>query len=64
MEKSQLRQVIIDQQDSFTKGDELVFRDVDLERYLRGNEIVIISGIRRCGKSSLLKLIAADVLFF
>lgn len=61
MDKSQLRQVIIDQQDYFRKGEELVFRDVDLERYLRGNEIVIISGIRRCGKSSLLKLIAGQL---
>jgi predicted AAA+ superfamily ATPase len=61
MEKSQLRQVIIDQQDFFRKGEELVFRDVDFERYLRGNEIVIISGIRRCGKSSLLKLIAEQL---
>ena len=31
MEKSQLRQVIIDQQDSFRKGEELIFRDVDLD---------------------------------
>jgi predicted AAA+ superfamily ATPase len=61
MEKSQLRQVIIDQQKSFRKVDDLVFRDIDLERYLRGNEIVIISGIRRCGKSSLLKLIAGQL---
>ena len=61
MEKSQLRQVIIDQQESFRKGEDLVFRDIDLERYLRGNEIVIISGIRRCGKSSLLKLIAGQL---
>ena len=61
MEKSQLRQVIIDQQDFFRKEEELIFRDVDLERYLRGNEIVIISGIRRCGKSSLLKLIAEQL---
>lgn len=61
MEKSQLRQVIVDQQDSFRKREELVFRDVDLERCLRGNEIVIISGVRRCGKSSLLKLIAEQL---
>jgi predicted AAA+ superfamily ATPase len=61
MEKSQLRQVIIDQQESFRKVEDLVFRDIDLERYLRGNEIVIISGIRRCGKSSLLKLIAGQL---
>jgi predicted AAA+ superfamily ATPase len=61
MEKSQLRQVIIDQQKFFRKVDDLVFRDIDLERYLRGKEIVIISGIRRCGKSSLLKLIAGKL---
>lgn len=61
MDKSQLRQVIIDQQEYFRKGEELVFRDVELERYLRGNEIVIISGIRRCGKSSLLKMIAGQL---
>lgn len=61
MEKSQLRQVIIDQQESFRKVDELVFRDIDLERYLRENEIIIISGIRRCGKSSLLKLITGQL---
>ncbi|MDD3042882.1 MAG: ATP-binding protein [Methanosarcinaceae archaeon] len=61
MEKNQLRQVIIDQQDYFRKGEELVFRDLDLEKYLRGNEIVVISGIRRCGKSSLLKLIAGPL---
>ena len=61
MDKSQLRQVIIDQQEYFRKVEELVFRDVDLGRYLKGNEIVIISGIRRCGKSSLLKLIAGQL---
>jgi predicted AAA+ superfamily ATPase len=62
MEKSQLRQIIIDQQDSFKEGEEkLIFRDVDFERYLLGNEIVIVSGVRRCGKSSLLKLIAGQL---
>ncbi|AKB36621.1 hypothetical protein MSSAC_2031 [Methanosarcina siciliae C2J] len=47
------------------KKSYFIFKDfiaiLDLEGYLRGNEIVIISGIRRCGKSSLLKLIAGQL---
>jgi predicted AAA+ superfamily ATPase len=53
MEKNQLRQVIIDQQNYFKKEEDLIVRDINLERYFKGNEIVIISGIRQCGKSSL-----------
>ncbi|WP_135603960.1 ATP-binding protein [Methanococcoides sp. NM1] len=58
MDKNKLRQVIIDQQLLFNKADGLVDRDIKIEQYLKGNEIIIISGIRRCGKSSLLKLIS------
>ncbi|MFH0875790.1 MAG: ATP-binding protein [archaeon] len=57
MEKNQLRQIIVDQQSSFSQ-EELIDREIDLRPYLIGNEIVIISGIRRCGKSSLLKILA------
>ena len=58
MEKELLRQIVIDQQDLFKKVDNLIERSVDLNYFLKGEEIVIISGIRRCGKSSLLKLIS------
>lgn len=58
MEKSVLRQIIIDQQELFDQEEEFVERDIDYDYYLKGEEIVIISGIRRCGKSTLLKIIA------
>ena len=32
-------------------------RDIQLDKYIATNQVVIISGIRRCGKSSLLYLI-------
>lgn len=61
MDKNKLRQVIIDQQSQFKKTDDLIDRDISLEYYLKGDESVIITGIRRCGKSSLLKLISKKI---
>lgn len=61
MEKDKLRQIIVDQQEIFQKKEGLIQRDLDLTYYNKGNEIVIISGIRRCGKSSLLKLISQEI---
>ncbi|MCK4937927.1 MAG: ATP-binding protein [Methanosarcinales archaeon] len=61
MEKNKLRQVIIDQQALFHKKEVLIDRDLNLEYYFKGNEIIVISGIRRCGKSSLLKLISQKI---
>lgn len=67
MEKERLRQIIFDQQELFKEKDDLIDRDVPLEKYLKGSEIIIITGIRRCGKSSLLKLISkktSDKIFY
>ena len=61
MDKDNLRQIIIDQQELFNKNEGLIQRDIDLAPFHKGNEITIISGIRRCGKSSLLKLISQTV---
>lgn len=43
------------------RNADLIERDLDLTPFLEGREIVVISGIRRCGKSSLLRLISNRV---
>lgn len=58
MEKHKLKEVLQDQQSLFAKVDDFIEREVSLKDYMKGNEIVIITGIRRCGKSSLLKIIS------
>jgi len=58
MEKNKLKEVLQDQQELFGKMDDLIEREVPLTDYMKGNEIVIITGIRRCGKSSLLNIIS------
>ena len=61
MDKQNLRQVLVDQQHEFKESEALIKRDVGLGPFLKGNEIVVITGIRRCGKSSLLKLISQEI---
>lgn len=58
MEKIKLRQVIFDQREEFNKPTNLIDRDINLDKYINNQEIIVITGIRRCGKSSLLKLIS------
>ena len=47
MEKNKLKEVLQDQQELFDKIDDLIEREITLDSYMRGNEIVIITGIRR-----------------
>lgn len=61
MQKSVIRQIIIDQQNIFNREETIIERDIDYDYYIKGDEIVIISGIRRCGKSTLLKIIAKKI---
>ncbi|MCK5774035.1 MAG: ATP-binding protein [Thermoplasmata archaeon] len=58
MNRNVLRQVLMDQQEFLKRNADLIDRDLDLTPFLEGREIVVISGIRRCGKSSLLRLIS------
>jgi predicted AAA+ superfamily ATPase len=51
-----IQQILIDQRASFNQHEDLIERDVDIQPYLKTGQIVIISGVRRCGKSSLLFL--------
>lgn len=57
MLKDRLKEIIFDQKESFNNKKQLIPRDIELEKYISTKQIVIISGIRRCGKSSLMYLI-------
>lgn len=48
---------MFDQKDVFNSRKQLIHRDIELEKPIATSQIVLISGIRRCGKSSLLFLI-------
>lgn len=52
---TKLNNIIVDQSESFQKKDSGITRDIDFKNYLKTKQIVIISGIRRGGKSTLLK---------
>lgn len=57
MNKDRLREIILDQKEVFNNKKDLIKRDIELEKYIKTQQVVVISGIRRCGKSSLLYLI-------
>ena len=52
---------MFDQKDVFNRGKQLITRDLELDRYTSTKQVVVISGIRRCGKSSLLYLIKEEM---
>lgn len=56
MDKEQLKRIVLDQKTYFTKRNNLIHRDVDYDLYIRTSQIVVITGVRRCGKSCLLSL--------
>ncbi|HII01681.1 TPA: ATP-binding protein [Methanosarcinaceae archaeon] len=58
MKKSELRRIILSRQPSFQKHQDLIPRDLKIDCYLKGSEVVMICGIRGCGKTSFLKQIA------
>lgn len=57
MEKDILKQVILEQKETFEKEMDIVKR-IFPEKMLHTPKIVIITGIRRCGKSTLLRQIS------
>lgn len=57
MTKDRLKEIMFDQKDVFNNKKHLIYRDIEMEKYISTSQVVIISGIRRCGKSSLLFLI-------
>lgn len=57
MNKQRLKEIMLDQKEVFNRPRNLIERDIDLEMYIATSQVVVISGIRRCGKSSLLFLL-------
>lgn len=57
MNKRDLQEILMDQKEVFLSKRGLIQRDLSLEPFLRTSQAVVITGIRRCGKSSLLFLI-------
>ncbi len=55
---SQLERIINDQRQVFQRRDTGVLRDVDFAKYYRTKQITVISGIRRSGKSTLMRQLA------
>jgi predicted AAA+ superfamily ATPase len=55
MTTSQLEELVMSQKESFLSRDPGIPREVDAPRYQKTGQIVVISGIRRSGKSTLLR---------
>jgi uncharacterized protein len=64
VDKAHLKELIVEHKDRFLARKDLISRDIQTEitRYLPQREIVILTGVRRCGKSSLMRLICGDLL--
>ena len=61
MNKSKLKEIILDQQEYFNKDKYICDREINIEKEIKSKQIIIISGIRRCGKSTLLKIISKKI---
>jgi hypothetical protein len=57
MTNDRLKEIMFDQKAVFNNRKGLIKRDIELGKYISTSQVVIVSGIRRCGKSSLLYLI-------
>lgn len=53
-----IEQIVLDQRSVFDARDPGVPREVDFQRYMSHDQVVVVSGIRRCGKSTLLRQFA------
>lgn len=57
MNKERIKEIMLDQKEAFNKQKQLISRDILLDSFIASEQVIIISGVRRCGKSSLLYLI-------
>ncbi len=59
MEKNQLKEIILEQKNTFEKEMEVIPRQISTNA-ISSPKITVITGIRRCGKSTLLRQIAKE----
>ena len=57
MNKERLKEIMLDQKEVFSAKSNLIERDIPLDPFIKTSLVVVITGVRRCGKSSLLFLI-------
>ncbi len=64
MDKEKLKELIIEHKERFLAPAELITREIQksINNFLKHREIIIITGVRRSGKSSLMKLICIDII--
>lgn len=62
MNKDRLKEILLNQKEVFTRNRNLIDRDIVLDDYIQTSQVVVVTGIRRCGKSSLLFLIKQQML--
>ena len=59
LDKIILKQVITDQKSDFLRDKMYISRAVDLTAHIQSTDISVITGVRRCGKSTLLRQISS-----
>ena len=57
MNREKLKEILYDQEDDFNNKGVCIDRDIELNEYIHTSLVIVISGVRRCGKSTLLYLI-------
>ena len=64
MNKNKLRELIAEHKERFSSSQDLVKRESQeiIKFYIKQKEAVIITGVRRSGKSSLMRLISNDIM--
>ena len=64
MDKERLKELIVEHKEKFLSKTGLIKREIQkkINKYLNSKEVILITGVRRSGKSSLMKLISEDLI--
>ena len=64
MEREKLKELIVEHKEKFLSRTGLIKREVQkkINTYLNSKEVILITGVRRSGKSSLMRLISEDII--